>query len=196
MDKSCALKKEEYDAHVKVRSEELVALSETIKVLNDDEALELFKKTLPSASSSLVQLHANISSQRAQALAKVREAQRKHARSRPELDFLALAIQGKKISFDKVTVMIDGMIAVLGREQQDDDHKKEYCGKQFDFADDKKKGLEHDISDLERAIAQEEDGVAVLTDEIESLADAVKALDKAVADATEQRREEHKAYTE
>merc|ERR1740123_1772064 len=96
MDKSCALKKEEYDAHVKVRSEELVALSETIKVLNDDDSLELFKKTLPSASSSLVQLHSDISSQRAQAWAKVREAQRKYGRSRPELDFLALAIQGKK----------------------------------------------------------------------------------------------------
>merc|ERR1740123_910662 len=196
MDKSCALKKEEYDAHVKVRSEELVALSETIKVLNDDEALELFKHTLPSASSSLVQLHLNISSQRAQAWDKVREAQRKYGRSRPELDFLALAIQGKKISFDKVTVMIDGMIEVLGREQQDDDHKKEYCGKQFDFADDKKKGLEHDASDLERAIAQEEDCVAVLTGEIGSLRDGIEALDKQVAEATTQRREEHEAYTE
>merc|ERR1740123_69065 len=196
MDKSCALKKEEYDAHVKVRSGELVALAETIKVLNDDESLELFKKTLPSASSSLVQLHSDISSQRAQAWAKVREAQRKYGRSRPELDFLALAIQGKKVSFDKVTVMIDGMIEVLGREQQDDDHKKEYCGKQFDFADDMKKGLEHDISDLERAIAQEEDGVAVLTDEIGSLRDGIEALDKEVTEATTQRREEHEAYTE
>merc|ERR1719476_920642 len=88
------------------------------------------------------------------------------------------------------------MIKVLGREQQDDDHKKEYCSKQFDLADDKKKGLEHDISDLERAIADEEDGIAVIADEIESLADAIKALDKAVADATEQRREEHQDYTE
>merc|ERR1719517_371532 len=196
LSKNCALKKEEYDAHVKVRSEELVALAETIKILNDDDSLELFKKTLPSASSSLVQLHSSISSQRAQALAKVREAQRKYGRSRPELDFLALAIQGKKVSFDKVTVMIDGMIEVLGREQQDDDHKKEYCGKQFDFADDKKKGLEHDVSDLERTIAQEKDGIAQITDEIGSLRDGIEALDKQVAEATTQRREEHEAYTE
>merc|ERR1719476_688207 len=32
----------------KTAAEELVALAETIKVLNDDDALELFKKTLPS----------------------------------------------------------------------------------------------------------------------------------------------------
>merc|ERR1740123_2095580 len=88
------------------------------------------------------------------------------------------------------------MIEVLGREQQDDDHKKEYCGQQFDFAEDKKKGLERDVSELERVIAQEEDGIAVLTGEIGSLNDGIQALDKAVAEATEQRREEHQAYTE
>merc|ERR1719401_2701665 len=74
LEKNCALKKTEYDEHVKVRSEELVALAETIKVLNDDDALELFKKTLPSASSSLVQLQASRASQRARALGQIREA--------------------------------------------------------------------------------------------------------------------------
>merc|ERR1740122_871403 len=92
--------------------------------------------------------------------------------------------------------MIDEMIKILGSEQQDDDHKKEYCSKQFDFADDKKKGLEHDISNLEKAIADEQDSIAMLTHEVDSLVDGVKALDKAVAEATEQRREEHKDYTE
>merc|ERR1740129_1117195 len=196
MEKNCALKKEEYDAHVKVRSEELVALAETIKVLNDDDSLELFKKTLPSASSSLLQMQASITSQRARALIKVHEAQQKFGQSRPELDFVALAIQGKKIGFEKVIKMIDNMVEVLGREQQDDDDKKEYCGKQLDFADDKKKMHESDISDLERQIAQEEDAIAMLADEIASLGDGIKALDKAVAEATDQRREEHADYTE
>merc|ERR1740129_600320 len=179
MEKNCALKTEEYDAHVKVRSEELVALAETIKVLNDDDSLELFKRTLPSASSSLVQMQASITSQRARALVKVHEAQRKYGQSRPELDFVALAIQGKKIGFEKVIKMIDNMVEVLGREQQDDDDKTEYCGKQLDFADDKKKMHESDISDLERKIAQEEDAIAMLADEIASLGDGIKALDKA-----------------
>merc|ERR1719218_300694 len=49
--KNCKVKSEEHEANVKLRSEELVALADTIKVLNDDDALELFKKTLPSASS-------------------------------------------------------------------------------------------------------------------------------------------------
>jgi chromosome segregation ATPase len=44
--KNCATKKEEWEAICKTRSEELLALAETIKILNDDDALELFKKTL------------------------------------------------------------------------------------------------------------------------------------------------------
>merc|ERR1719353_1452091 len=55
MDKNCAAKTAEYEANTKVRGEELVALADTIKILNDDDALELFKKTLPSASASLLQ---------------------------------------------------------------------------------------------------------------------------------------------
>merc|ERR1719437_355597 len=56
LQKSCATKTSEWDERSKTRSAELVALADTIKVLNDDDALDLFKKTLPgSSSSSLVQ---------------------------------------------------------------------------------------------------------------------------------------------
>merc|ERR1719384_2607358 len=55
LSKSCATKTGEWEARSKTRADELVALADTIKVLNDDDALELFKKTLPSASA-LIQL--------------------------------------------------------------------------------------------------------------------------------------------
>merc|ERR1719321_77275 len=51
--KTCAAKTKEYEERSKSRSDELLALSDTIKILNDDDALELFKKTLPGASSFL-----------------------------------------------------------------------------------------------------------------------------------------------
>merc|ERR1712109_145156 len=51
LEENCEKKKKEWDVIVKTRAEELAALADTIKVLNDDDALELFKKTLPSASS-------------------------------------------------------------------------------------------------------------------------------------------------
>jgi len=47
---SCKTKTAEWEAIKKTRAEELLALADTIKMLNDDDALELFKKTLPSPS--------------------------------------------------------------------------------------------------------------------------------------------------
>merc|ERR1719247_1814127 len=140
-----ALKQTEHDANKKLRSEELLALSDTIKVLNDDDALELFKKALPS-SSAFVQVETGTASQRQQALSIIRGAQ---SSARPELNFLVLALQGKKVNFGKVIKMIDDMVVTLKAEQQDDNDKKEYCNMQFDLADDKKKGLERSVSNLE-----------------------------------------------
>merc|ERR1719506_433731 len=42
----CAEKKKEWAVRCQIRAEEVAAISEAIKVLNDDDALDLFKKTL------------------------------------------------------------------------------------------------------------------------------------------------------
>merc|ERR1719305_2197022 len=48
--KNCADKTKEYDAATKGRQLELEAIGAAIKILNDDDALDLFKKTMPSPS--------------------------------------------------------------------------------------------------------------------------------------------------
>merc|ERR1719421_65622 len=55
LEKNCAEKQALFDENVKMRGQELAALQDTIKVLNDDDALELFKKTLPGAAASFLQ---------------------------------------------------------------------------------------------------------------------------------------------
>jgi len=107
------------------------------------------------------------------------------------LNLISLALKGKKVSFEKVLVMIDDMSALLKKEQVDDNDKKEYCEKMIDQTEDKVKELELSISDLAKAIADAKEGVATAKEEIEALADGIKALDKQVAEATEQRKEEH-----
>merc|ERR1712099_127641 len=72
LDKNCETKKKEWEVIVKTRAEELAALADTIKVLNDDDALELFKKTLPSASS-LMQIQVSASATRRQALSMLKK---------------------------------------------------------------------------------------------------------------------------
>merc|ERR1719399_1415915 len=155
LEKNCATKTAEWEVIVSTRNEELLALADTIKVLNDDDALELFKKTLPGASASFVEVKVTSETLRKRALAAIRSVPRSL-----HLDFIALAIQGKKVGFEKVIGMIDEMVASLKTEQLDDDHKKEYCAKEFDLADDKKKGLERSISDLNTAIEDAKEGIS------------------------------------
>jgi len=87
--------------------------------------------------------------------------------------------------------MIDGMVANLKTEQKDDDDKKEYCAKQLDLSDDKKKALERKVSDEEHAIGEAEEMISVLAEEIASLKKGIKDLDTSVAEATEQRKNEN-----
>merc|ERR1719201_927325 len=47
-----AVKQKEHEDYKKIQAQELVALADTIKLLNDDDALDLFKKTLPSPSAA------------------------------------------------------------------------------------------------------------------------------------------------
>merc|ERR1719221_1197509 len=79
----CDKKAAEWEVIKATRAEELVALAETIKVLNDDDALELFKKTLPSASASsaFVQVNKKGEGIKARALAALHSAT-----ARPEVD--------------------------------------------------------------------------------------------------------------
>merc|ERR1719327_1250553 len=124
------------------------------------------------------------------------ELLRSSATSRPQMDLILLALQGKKVSFEKVLKMIDDMVALLKQEQVDDDSKKEYCNVQFDSLDDSRKGLERAISDSEVAIDDAKEMVKTLIGEIEALAAGIKALDKSVAEATEQRKEANADFTE
>merc|ERR1719333_625333 len=87
------------------------------------------------------------------------------------------------------------MTEVLKKEQIEDDEKKEYCEEQFDITEDKKKELELDIGDKEKAIDETNEGITTTTAEIDALEDGITALDKSVAEATEQRKKEHEEYS-
>merc|ERR1711920_481418 len=197
LDKSCATKTSEWEERSKTRSAELATLAETIKVLNDDDALELFKSTLPGASVSLVQVQAGVTARRKQALSMIREAQHQaNSRDKPGLELLALAFAGahSKNGFGKIVSMIESMVNTLKQEQTDDDNKKEYCALQLDSSDDKKKALERTIAGEENAIAAAKEAIAALAGEIAALEAGISALDTSVAAATAQRKAENSEY--
>merc|ERR1719252_223545 len=108
-------------------------------------------------------------------LKSARQTTKKNAVQHLELDFISLALKGKQAGFEKVIKLIDEMVVTLAKEQQDDDHKKEYCEKEFDIADDKKKALERSIDDADKAITETGESLTTVKEEIAGLEDGVKA---------------------
>jgi chromosome segregation ATPase len=187
LDKTCKTKQAEWDERCKVRNEELLALADTIKMLNDDDALELFKKTLPGASSFL-QTKVTAEEVRKEAL------QALAGHTGVQLDLISLSLRSKKVDFSKVIKMVDDMVALLKKEQQDDDDKKEMCEMQLDKAEDDLKVLETTIADLEKSLADGKEEIATLTDEIAALTKGLEELDKQVEEAMVNRKEENEDY--
>jgi len=186
---NCENKKKEWAEYQRMQAQETLALADTIKILNDDDALELFKKTLPSGAASFLQVQVTAKSQAAKALTFLR------ASSDPRIDLLAVALRGGKAGFGKIIKLIDELTATLKKEQAADDEKKEWCEAEIDKTEDNKKVLENKASDLETAIDDAKESITTLKAEIEALDDGIRALDKEVADYTEQRKEDHDDFT-
>merc|ERR1719235_516460 len=184
--KGCATAQTDYDSRVKGRAEELVAVQETIKILNDDDALDLFKKTLPSPSLLQVTDTRDIRDSALEQLSGVKDQNK--------LGFIELALMGKKVSFDKVIKMMDDMVVLLKEEQKDDEKQKEWCETEFETSEDKEVELKHKLEGLTASIEEMTEGIKTLTDEIKGLEDGIVALDKSVAEATETRKEEHEEF--
>merc|ERR1719235_364411 len=132
----------------------------------------------------------------AKALGALHSIRKNGHKADPRMDLIEMAMRGGKMGFGKIIKMIDNLVRDLKAEQGIDNDKKSYCEAEFDKAEDKKKGLELDISDLGKAIEDAEESIATLASEIKALTKGIKALDKQVAEATSQRKAEHDDYVE
>jgi len=188
---NCENKKKEWAEYKKMQGQEMLALADTIKVLNDDDALELFKKTLPSAAS-LLEVKVSTRSLRQKALNVLRRSNIKD----PRVDFLSVALHGGKVGFGKIIALIDKLSAQLKAEQGEDDAKQDYCNTEIDKNEDTNKVQNNEKSDLETSIEDGKETITNLKAEIEALDDGIKALDKEVAEATELREKEHADFVE
>jgi len=190
LEKGCATKQGEYDERVKTRNAELLAIGDTIKILNDDDALEIFKKTLPAPS--LLQTTASAKVMKQLAL----KALGKNSANDPRIALIAMALKGHSQGFEKVLKMIDEMVKLLGDEQVGDDDKKEYCEKKIDKAEDDLKILEGTMKDLKGAIADAKETIETLKSEIAALQAGIQEMDSQVEKATAQRKAENAEYEE
>merc|ERR1719305_1532754 len=147
--KMCATKQKEWDERCKLRAQEIEAISDTIKMMNSDDALELFKKTLPSAaasaSASLIQTATASRAQIRTAKELIRSAMNADKAHAVKRHLMLAALSQGVHGFEKVVGMVDGMVEVLEGEQSQDDKQDVWC-----------------IAELDKA--KEEAGVRVVSD--------------------------------
>jgi len=101
-----------------------------------------------------------------------------------------------KADFSEIMKMIDGMVAVLTAEGADDEKHKVFCTAEFEKSAEEKSDTETEIAGLQSTMEELSDEIATLGEDVKTLTSGIAVLDKSVADATEQRKEEHAAYTE
>lgn len=190
----------------RMRSQELIAIGDAIKILVDDDARELIKANTDSAASSFLQLRARARVQstakytkdvRKEALHVLREAKKNRgAGGDPRLDLLSLALRSKKANLDKVIDSITKMTDLMGKEQDTDDRKKESCLKELSKAKFEVKNAHADISDLSKAIEEGTDKVKALGEDVAGMTKTIQDLDTMVVEAGQQRKDEHKEFVE
>merc|ERR1719353_2845359 len=194
----CGEKKKEWAVRCQIRAEEVAAISAAIKVLNDDDALDLFKKTLslrqgPAGSQlGFIQQHEAQHNKAQQALQQLQAS--KMDQKNLQVQFLENALKTKNVDFSKVIAMTDEMINVLKEEQASDDAQKAFCDKDIAKSEKEQKDTEEEIASAAALIEECKEASAATADEIAVLQKEIKELDLAVAEATEQRKEEHGEY--
>merc|ERR1719311_347102 len=109
---------------------------------------------------------------------------------------LRVQSRNKAPSFGNITGLVDDMIVLEEEEQSGDDHQKPWCNGEFEKEDREEKSEKTEIASLDAEMLEETDAIEGLEEEIKALQEQIAGLDKAVAQATEQRKEEHSEYQE
>jgi len=168
MDKTCAEADKNFAERKQARLSEIQAVSETIEILQGDDARDAMSSTYNGAS--FLQTSATKDTARRAAAVMLRAAAKK-AKS-PALAMLATSVELD--AFDKVKKAIDDMVATLKVQQADEVKKNDWCkssiqenemttAKTEDHKGDlsaKQAQLESDIKTLEEGIAAAKAGIA------------------------------------
>jgi chromosome segregation ATPase len=203
---ACQKRDQEYGLLKKQFAEEKVALADTIKILADDQAMEVMKKTTvinKAAAATFLQVGSISRHRQQQALKMLQETSNDHP-DQPALKLLAKRVASvakhgggrSKKGFEKIMGLIDNMVALLGKEANDDKIKKEMCEVDLSKNDDLKAQLENSIKSKSAEVANLKDNLGLVNKDIAKLTSDMAELDKVVKKATAQRKEENAAFSQ
>merc|ERR1719502_485112 len=173
---ACQTKASEWSVRTRLRTEELNGMQMAIKILSSDDA----KKTFKASTSTFVQLAA---------ISKHQERSSDRNKAYSQLKVLATHFQSRSLAkiavevksgghFDKVIVMIDEMIALLRKEEQEDIEHRDRCENAQNANGNELDDLKHDIKKTEASLKRMGNTKKELEDEIGGLEKEIAATKK------------------
>jgi len=197
LEKNCKAEDEAYAARVKVRSEEIVALGETLKILTADESRDLFDKTISflqvssserkSGEAEQLQAESRLSERAMQRIAEV-------ARRHHNWALVSLAVRVRLDKFTKVKEVMDKMLAELQKQQKEEYAKWEFCKKSIDETEDAIKEGENTKEDLDEKHTDLVNTIETLSTSIDELKKEVADMEVSLKKAGEDRKEENELF--
>lgn len=193
----CATADEEYAKRQKTRNDEMMAISETIKIITSDESRDLF-----SRSMSFVQISSRhttrralaMSPQRQRAVATMLQYAKKYSGTSNGLAMATLAVSTKLDGFEKVKAMMDKMIAELKKQQKEEVEKHDACTKDIQENEMELMSKDKEKEDLVALITELEAQIKRLAKDIEDLQASIEWAKVELKRAGEDRKSENKEY--
>jgi len=194
MKEGCTNQANEYEKRSAVRSDEIAALGETLKILTDDSARSLYGKTMSflqidSNAASAVAAQERLTDSVMKRLVKV-------AHKNNNMLLASLAIRVKLDAFTEVKTMMDKMLVDLKQQQADEYDKNELCKKNLDVTEDDIKVGNEEKDDLDEKHLQLTNALQVLDTDTKQLQADVAANEVSLKQAGEARKAENQAFSD
>jgi hypothetical protein len=181
----CQQSDKEWSIRSKTRSEEIAAVAEAIGILSDDDAFDLFDKTVNSFVQTRVQRDA-----RARAAALLHGLGQKSS----NLHLLALSASVQLDAFVKVKKAIDDMTAALKADQADEVKHRDFCVTEMNENEVQNANKQREITELSNLIETSTNSIAALAKEIEDQKAAIAEIEVQMKKAGQDREQENKNF--
>jgi len=195
--KSCTEKTEDWSTRSSLRTKELEGITEALKILESDEAKDLFGKAIkPGISKGGAASFLQVSSQSA-GVKKALQTLESSARQSQSLRLATIAAQvrsGTTGHFDAVIKAIDKMLVQLKEEEEADTAKVDKCREEYQEIGLAKNDLDWKIENNEAKIQKHQKAIDEKTDAKEVTIKDIADADKTLKEMADKRKAENDAY--
>lgn len=194
-EKVCKERDETYQHAVENRLKEIAAIADAVRMLNADDALELFKKSSLDKPVSTQPVSMLQTAQQSKMKGKAEEGEMQKS-FYYRLNLLSVVIKHKAVDFSNLHTMIKDQVTLLTREEVNDNKTKTSCEDRKKAAEDEKIELEAEKKRLQGELDASNEKLAFIQQEIDYAKGNLSALNETLIIRRHQRLGDHNQYLE